>query len=270
MSSTDTGLSRRPGPPSVINAGLFRTGTFSMAEAYRILGLRPHHGLDLMDLPEHWTILERAADATWPTPDPRPSPFSRADWDEVFGTYDAITDVGSAFAVELSRAYPEARVVIVRRDPERWEPSFESQLIAPIWGPLANFLLWFVLPILGNRGLAAMRKILLGLWNARNQNELREKAVAGYEAYYERVRAEVPEHRRLEYQLGSGWAPLCSFLGLPVPDVPFPWVNEAAEHKRKQQEQADRMMRMAWVKMRPWLVAATVAAVGTLAWRYIG
>ncbi|KAI0148563.1 hypothetical protein GGR57DRAFT_234628 [Xylariaceae sp. FL1272] len=223
-----------------------------------------------MDLPEHWTILERAADSTWPTADPNPPPFSRADWDKIFGTYDAITDVGSAFAVELSRAYPEAKVVVVRRDPRRWEPSFESQIVAPVWGPLANFLFWVILPILGNRGLAAMRKILLGLWNVRNQSELKEKAVPGHEAYYERVRAEVPEHRRLEYQLGSGWEPLCSFLELPAPDVSFPWVIEAAEHKRKQKEQVDQVMRTAWVKLRPWLAPAAVAAVGTLAWIYYG
>lgn len=30
----------------VINAGLFRMGTKSMAEAYKILGLRTHHALD--------------------------------------------------------------------------------------------------------------------------------------------------------------------------------------------------------------------------------
>lgn len=36
--------------------------------------------------------------------------------------------------------------------------------------------------------------------------------------------------RLLEYKLGSGWEPLCKFLGKPVPDVPFPHVNESATH----------------------------------------
>ncbi|KXJ90331.1 hypothetical protein Micbo1qcDRAFT_164883, partial [Microdochium bolleyi] len=51
---------------AVINAGPFKTGTASMAEAYRILGFKPHHGLELMDKPEQWAALERAAEATWP------------------------------------------------------------------------------------------------------------------------------------------------------------------------------------------------------------
>lgn len=36
--------------------------------------------------------------------------------------------------------------------------------------------------------------------------------------------------RLLEYELGTGWEPLCKFLGKPVPSVPFPHVNESAAH----------------------------------------
>lgn len=43
---------RKHGPPSVINAGLMRTGTMSMARAYDILGLRAYHGLDMPSMPE--------------------------------------------------------------------------------------------------------------------------------------------------------------------------------------------------------------------------
>jgi hypothetical protein len=28
---------------------------------------------------------------------------------------------------------------------------------------------------------------------------------------------------------GKGWAPICEFLNLPVPEVPFPKVNDTAE-----------------------------------------
>lgn len=28
-------------------------------------------------------------------------------------------------------------------------------------------------------------------------------------------------------KMGDGWEPLCEFLGKPVPDEPFPWVNDA-------------------------------------------
>lgn len=39
----------------------------------------------------------------------------------------------------------------------------------------------------------------------------------------------VPKERLLEYKMGSGWAPLCEFLGKDVPDEEFPWLNESKE-----------------------------------------
>jgi Sulfotransferase domain len=35
----------------------------------------------------------------------------------------------------------------------------------------------------------------------------------------------VPPERLLVYEVGDGWEPLCRFLGVPVPDEPFPHVN---------------------------------------------
>jgi hypothetical protein len=32
---------------------------------------------------------------------------------------------------------------------------------------------------------------------------------------------------------GGGWAPLCNFLGLPVPSVPFPRENDTAEFQNR-------------------------------------
>jgi hypothetical protein len=33
----------------------------------------------------------------------------------------------------------------------------------------------------------------------------------------------------LVYEAGQGWAPLCKFLGVPVPTDPFPQVNTREE-----------------------------------------
>jgi hypothetical protein len=233
-----------------------------MAKAYEILGLRAHHGLDLMDLPEQWAMLEEAAEATWPNaPRARPRPpFARADWDRVFGGYDAITDVGSSFAEQLVEAYPEAKVVVVERNFEKWEKSFESQVL-PIWGPAGVFAYYVVLPIQGNRGIAAMRKILYGSFGAQDVAEIRKRARATYEEYYARIRDVVPPQRRLEYKLGDGWEPLCHFLGKEVPNVEFPWVNEAAAHSAKQQEQLNIVYWRAWAVLKPWAIGTVGLAV---------
>jgi hypothetical protein len=42
------------------------------------------------------------------------------------------------------------------------------------------------------------------------------------------VRA-IPAERLLVYEVSQGWGPLCEFLGVKVPDAPFPAQNSRAE-----------------------------------------
>jgi hypothetical protein len=78
-----------------------------MAAAYNILGLRPHHALDMVDQPEQWKRFEAAADGTFPDPNTgalRRARFSRQEWDQIYGKYGAITELGSVFAEQLIAA----------------------------------------------------------------------------------------------------------------------------------------------------------------------
>ena len=43
------------------------------------------------------------------------------------------------------------------------------------------------------------------------------------------MRALVPPKQLLVFDVKEGWAPLCEFLQVPVPDVPFPNINDANE-----------------------------------------
>lgn len=62
---------------------------------------------------------------------------------------------------------------------------------------------------------------------SHSQAEMREKARRAYRDHYALVRRVTPKSRLLEYQLTDGWRPLCDFLDKPVPDVPFPRVNDS-------------------------------------------
>jgi hypothetical protein len=55
---------------------------------------------------------------------------------------------------------------------------------------------------------------------------LEKRAKQGYREHYANIRDMVPKEKLLGYKLGSGWEPLCEFLGKPVPDVSFPHLNE--------------------------------------------
>ncbi len=60
-----------------------------------------------------------------------------------------------------------------------------------------------------------------------------------YNRHNTAVRAAFGPDRLLEYQLGSGWEPLCDFLGVDVPDVAFPRGNSSAEFGANIQRLAD-------------------------------
>lgn len=64
-----------------------------------------------------------------------------------------------------------------------------------------------------------------------------ERMLAGYRATMDwpgvSVRREVPDRRLLEYEVGQGWEPLCDFLGVDVPDEPFPRVNDSQNFEQE-------------------------------------
>jgi hypothetical protein len=57
----------------------------------------------------------------------------------------------------------------------------------------------------------------------------REGVLAAYRRRTEEVRAAIPAERLLVFNVAEGWAPLCRFLDVPVPDVPFPRMNSTEQ-----------------------------------------
>jgi hypothetical protein len=54
------------------------------------------------------------------------------------------------------------------------------------------------------------------------------------------IRKLVPPERLLEWKIEDGWAPLCKFLGKPVPkNTPFPRANNAEGFKKRVEADLD-------------------------------
>jgi hypothetical protein len=93
----------------------------------------------------------------------------------------------------------------------------------------------------------------------------RAHAVGVYERHVTDVRATVPADRLLVFDVAQGWEPLCAFLGVPVPDEPFPHVNDAAAFRRWQATgMARRLLPLAAAAG---LALATLVTAGILALR---
>jgi Sulfotransferase domain len=57
----------------------------------------------------------------------------------------------------------------------------------------------------------------------------REGVLAAYRRRTEEVCAAIPAERLLVFNVAEGWAPLCRFLDVPVPDTPFPRMNSTEQ-----------------------------------------
>ena len=197
-------------PLSIIGAGLGRTGTMSLKLALEMLGIGPcHHMLELIIHPESVAPWVRAAAG------------EAVDWDEVLAGYRATTDWPAChFYKELTARYPRAQVILTIRDARRWYESTQATIFSDEVlksdedRPMSEFLRTVLIPFFGG------------------DLHDRERMVAAYERHNSEVRRTVAAERLLVYELAEGWEPLCRFLGVPIPDQPFPRSNSTEDFLR--------------------------------------
>ena len=196
----------------VIGAGFGRTGTNSLKSALEVLGSGPcHHMFEIRDNPElapAWISLCNGAPA---------------DWDGMFSGYRAQVDwPGAAYWRELAEYYPDAKVILTLRDPQSWYESVQATI-----GP-------FMTTLLGQHSSDYMNElaewchelIVQRIFDGRLEDC--DHAISVFNAHAEEVRESIPSERLLVYEVGSGWEPLCDFLGAPVPEIDFPNSNTTA------------------------------------------
>jgi sulfotransferase family protein len=240
---------------TVIGAGFGRTGTLSLKVALEELGLGPcYHMSETFQHPEHVPIWESAARG------------ERVDWELLFGGYRSTVDwPGAAFYEQLMQAYPDARVILTVRDPDRWYDSARAtiygigraaafplfRLLAPALPPIGRFL-----------GVQPMIDAVVWQGTFTGRFEDRAYAVRTFLEWNARVGERVPADRLLVYEVSEGWGPLCRFLEMPVPDTPFPHLNDAETFRRR-----IRRMQAVSIAVTAVLAAAPVAAAAVMAAR---
>ena len=60
-----------------------------------------------------------------------------------------------------------------------------------------------------------------------------DRLIAAFNAHNAAVQAAIPASRLLVYRAEQGWGPLCAFLGVPVPDQPYPVANTTEEFQAR-------------------------------------
>lgn len=207
-------------PIEVIGAGLGRTGTLSLKAALEELGFsRCYHMVEVLAQMEHARVWDAAARG------------EAVDWDRLFEGYRATVDwPGCSFYRELMQRYPEAKVILTVRDPERWYDS-ARQTIYSVRDAFPAWTRW-VFPRMRVFRRMTERVIWDGVFRGRFED--RAAAIEAFNRHNEQVRRDVPADRLLVYEVGQGWGSLCAFLGVPVPEgKPFPHLNDAVEFRQR-------------------------------------
>lgn len=179
-------------PLEVIGAGFGRTGTMSLKVALEELGFGPcYHMTEVFEHPEHVGFWEAAA---------RGEPV---DWEELFHGYRASVDwPGAAFYREQMERYPDAKIILTVRDPERWYESargtiFNIQKVAS--SPIFSMAALFVPRMRQMKRVAVMASDLA--WNRMFHGEFEDRgyAIETFERWNEEVKRNVPPERLLVY-----------------------------------------------------------------------
>jgi hypothetical protein len=194
----------------VVGAGVGRTGTYSLKLALNQLGVGPCHHMEEVLHNQATQVPLWAAAAK-----------GQADWTTIYDGYESAVDWPTAgFFRELNTAYPAAKFILTVRSPQSWVDSFSATIYKLLAGrdqvpPQMQAWLDMACAIIAKTGFP------LGLDT--------DGLMQGFLAHNEAVKREIPAERLLVYQVKEGWGPLCAFLGVPVPDEPFPRTNDRGE-----------------------------------------
>lgn len=123
-----------------------------------------------------------------------------------------------AFGAELMAAYPEAKIILTNRSVDSWHASCEKTLLLSrkYWlHEVLQYLDWVT-------GLVhPSRK---KYWQCLFADDFQNIGRAAFSAHYSEINriALATGRKILEFNIGDGWEPLCTFLNTDVPDCPYP------------------------------------------------
>jgi hypothetical protein len=220
----DDKLSKEKKKVMIIGAGFGRTGTTSLKRAFEILGYGPcHHFEEVISASQALKWKEYVKD-----------PTNLDLLHELTGGagYRATCEFPAArYWDKMLELYPEAKVVLTVRDPEKWYASMCQTIFQILksypertWG--VNIVTRqdiFPSPGLNSFNDEMITSAFKGSWKKAD-------IIKAFKEHNENVIKNCPRHQLLVFEVSQGWGPLCDFLEVPVPEnETFPFLNDAKE-----------------------------------------
>jgi Sulfotransferase domain len=204
----------------IIGAGFGRTGTSSFKKAMEILGFgKCYHMKEAI----HNNHIEQWIEIS----DKRDPKLIRDILDK--GGYRSTCDMPSAvYWKEQLKVYPDAMVVLNMRDPEKWYKSWMDTVA--YMQPDFHVCPFGIRIVLGLgvsvlKGFAEMNTCVTTR-DTFHGDLSKKNMIKTYNLHVADVKSSCPPEKLLEFSYLDGWEPLCTFLKVPIPDVPYPNLND--------------------------------------------
>lgn len=179
--------------PKVFGIGWAKTGTTTLGRCFEILGYNHQsQNLSLVSQLLHGDFTKTLCIAA------AKDSFEDWPWPLVYREMDA--------------SFPHSRFVLTTRDPDRWLTSYRVMLAAQ--GPPAPELSTIRCQLFGVDPAIASDEELVARFIQHNTDVL------------EYFKTRSGQLLVVDWEAGDSWPQLCDFLGMPIPAVPFPHLNQ--------------------------------------------
>ncbi|KAK6525269.1 hypothetical protein TWF694_005415 [Orbilia ellipsospora] len=223
-------------PMKLVVLSVSRSGTMGLYNALKVLGYRSYHAFEsgLRGTRDYPMLVE----AFRAHRDPNQQKYTKADFDKIWGDYDAITEISGWLAPEIIAAYlpdPSVKFLLLERDPDSWVRSFTKTLVAysekidslPYrilrkFDPFNDALFEFLQEI-----------VVMGAGDFKTASEIgyAEQLRSEYIRRIQYVKKAVPADRLKVINLEDGldWEDICPYLEKNIPEEPYPSHNRPDE-----------------------------------------
>jgi hypothetical protein len=213
---------------NIIGVGGPRTGTASLKDALEMLDFGKCYHMDWLfnnpDEVKYWIELFETG---------------TTDFDSLFDGFASTVDFPGYMNYKiLFEKYPDAKVILSARDADQWYESFLNTVydVIPktIWqklGMMKNMIKSPALRKIAKVFMLVEKYILEVQYKGKFAD--REATIKIYNYFNEEVIKHIPAEQLLVYKISDGWAPLCEFLKVPVPEEDFPYKNKRKEFKEQ-------------------------------------
>jgi hypothetical protein len=209
----------------VIGAGFGRTGTLSLKFALEKLGFdKCYHMMEMPLVPEHIPLWRAAAAG------------QSVDWESLFEGYQAAVDWPSCnFWRQQLQVFPEAKVILTRRDPEQWYSSVMHTLWLSSEQGRMDLADAEMTELVEHEGRDRIKMVYEVIWDGVFGLRMEDKkhVMQCFERHNQSVINSVPAEQLLVIEPGDGWSPLCEFLEVEVPDAEYPRINSKGDFQKR-------------------------------------